>query len=282
MNRNLIILGLGVLLAVGIYLLAETRPEEARGNAPAAGMSAVDTAVIASDFDPFADYEARSDGSDSARVRRWTERLLSPDIDTLRAVAIADSLVGLAVERGYGGLLVVGEISRARFLGQASAWQRAGRTAFDIGSMARDDDAAAWFIGQARRAFARGLELDPGDAELSIDLAQCDLQRQETTMDGITRLLQVVEDDPDNVRANLLLARFGLVSGQYEKVLIRTEKVLSLQPANTQALFMAAQAHGGLGSFDEAVELLTRCRDLTDDPAFIEEIDALIQRWSAS
>ncbi|MBK7959387.1 MAG: tetratricopeptide repeat protein [Bacteroidetes bacterium] len=63
-------------------------------------------------------------------------------------------------------------------------------------------------------------------------------------MNGVTLLLNVVQTSPSHYGANLLLGKFGIVSGQYEKAIARLEKVVSLQSEKIEGYFLLADAYG--------------------------------------
>ncbi len=54
-------------------------------------------------------------------------------------------------------------------------------------------------------------------------------------MRGITILREVIEEDPNHVKANFWLGEFSLMSGQFEKAAPRFVKVLEVDAANADA-----------------------------------------------
>ncbi len=96
-------------------------------------------------------------------------------------------------------------------------------------------------------------------------------------MQGVGILRNIVAKDSNNVDAQLMLARFGIVSGQYDKAIARLEKVLYLQPQNTEALLLMAQAYEDTGLKPKAIEMLERCKKTIKDAEVLREIDNKIQ-----
>lgn len=99
----------------------------------------------------------------------------------------------------------------------------------------------------ATKSYEKSVQLDSNNTEAKIQLAQCYMEMGGQPMNGVQLLLGIVRKDSKNIKAQLLLAKFGLVSGQYEKVLERLQNVLSLQPQNRDALLMRAEAYAQTG-----------------------------------
>ena len=75
-----------------------------------------------------------------------------------------------------------------------------------------------------------------------------------------------------------MLAKFGLVSGQLEKVNQRLENVLSLQPQNTEALLMRAEVHARSNQFELAAKDLTTVKNNSKTPQPMkEQLEVAIQ-----
>lgn len=89
-------------------------------------------------------------------------------------------------------------------------------------------------------------------------------------MEGIGMLLDVVEEDPENVRALLYLGAFSVQSGQYGKAVERLEKVVSLEPEATDAWFYLGVAYAETGLKDKALEALQEFKALSTDAESIE------------
>jgi thioredoxin-like negative regulator of GroEL len=54
-------------------------------------------------------------------------------------------------------------------------------------------------------------------------------------MRGIAMLREVLEEDPNHVKANYWMGEFSWVSGQFDKAVPRFEKVLEVDPSNGEA-----------------------------------------------
>ena len=96
-------------------------------------------------------------------------------------------------------------------------------------------------------------------------------------MQGVSILLEIVRKDSANIDALLMLGRFGIISGQFDKAIARLEKILYLRPQNSEALLLLAEAYNGQGNKTKAIEMLERCKKTVNDPAAKKEIENYIQ-----
>lgn len=107
-------------------------------------------------------------------------------------------------------------------------------------------------------SYERAVSLDSNNIEAKLKLAQCYMEIQNEPMLGVQILLKIVEKDPNQIDAQILLSKFGLISGQFEKVAPRLEKILSLQPDNIQALLMKADMFAQQGKKEETAKILNQ------------------------
>ncbi len=107
-------------------------------------------------------------------------------------------------------------------------------------------------------SYERAVSLDSNNIEAKLKLAQCYMEIQNEPMLGVQILLKIVEKDPNQIDAQMLLSKFGLISGQFEKVAPRLEKILSLQPDNIQALLMKADMFAQQGKKEETAKILNQ------------------------
>lgn len=275
-KQTIITLIVGLILATTLYFVGETRPEEARN--PGSKTSQQDVQLTeATSFDPLADALEFTPQEDSAWFFSHINLLTQPPESlTPKDEPLLNELVEFGADNGFGGVLVLAENQLANLANQLEVWKNSGLTAYGIGQGAKNTDARNWFLQQAEKSFKNALALDTENPTIRLLLAKCYLQTEQSTMAGITLLLDLVEENPGNAQAQMLLARYGIVSGQFDKVLIRTEKVLSLQPDNGEAWLLRAEAQRGLGKTTEAVESLEESLNHISDSVLQKEINALL------
>jgi tetratricopeptide (TPR) repeat protein len=107
-------------------------------------------------------------------------------------------------------------------------------------------------------SYEKAVSLDSNNIEAKLKLAQCYMEIQNEPMLGVQILLKIVEKNPNQIDAQMLLSKFGLISGQFEKVAPRLEKILSLQPDNIQALLMKADMFAQQGEKEETAKILNQ------------------------
>lgn len=130
---------------------------------------------------------------------------------------------------------------------------------------------------------ALALNAEFTDAQISLATAYMESQgSSEEVMKGVTLLRQITDKDPGNIAANLILGKYGIVSGQFDKAAQRFEKVLSVDSLNADAYLYLAQAYQSLGEKEKAISALEKCRSLVNDPDFANDITAYIEKLKNS
>jgi len=158
-------------------------------------------------------------------------------------------------------------------------WTRAGNIYMAINMGEQNDEALAKFaVTKAAECYQKASDLNPEDLDLKINLASAHMEGGEQVMQGVQILLAIIEKHPDHIPANLILGRYGIVSGQYDKAVARLEKVVKLDPKNSEAFFYLAEAYNALGRKEDAVKTFEQCKKLVNDPGFSAEIDQYIEK----
>lgn len=120
------------------------------------------------------------------------------------------------------------------------------------------------FLNQNRViAYEKAVGLDSSNTDYRIRLAGAIMESGGPPMQGVAMLLEIVRKDSTNVDAQLMLANFGIVSGQFDKAIARFQKILYLQPKNEEALLGMAQAHESAGNRQEAITALENYAQVT-------------------
>lgn len=135
---------------------------------------------------------------------------------------------------------------------------------------------------KAANAYENAVELNPENTTARIRLASTYMDGNIQVMEGVQILLAIVDKDPNNIEANLILGRYGIISGQFDKAIHRLETVISQDPSNAEALYFLAEAYSGKGETEKAIRLFEKCKTLVNDPEFSSEIDGYIQRLKNS
>ena len=79
------------------------------------------------------------------------------------------------------------------------------------------------------------------DLDQKVEEAVLIIQSSEgAPMKGIAMLKEVLEQQPEHVKANFWLGEFSLYSGQFQKAIPRFEMVLKVEPDNKEAAIRLA------------------------------------------
>ena len=142
---------------------------------------------------------------------------------------------------------------------------------------APDDKVRRFLMENVISCYKSAVGLDSTNTANRIRLAGAYMEEGSQPMSGVLMLLDIVKKDSTNVDAQLMLGRFGLISGQIDKAIARFEKVLYLQPQNSEALYSLAEAYRNKGDKQKAIELFEKCEKTLTDPAAKKEIEKLIE-----
>ena len=175
----------------------------------------------------------------------------------------------------------------AEFKEDALVWEKTGDNFLSVlYGLQLPQPVQLFVMEQARESYQRSLDLDPDNVDASISLATTYLEGPQDgtnmSMQGVSILLGIVEENPDNVRAQLILGRYGIVSSQFDKAIERLEKVVALDSNNTEAYFFLGEAHKGKGDTIQAIDFFEKCKALVEDPQFKQQIDAYIEELKNS
>ena len=133
--------------------------------------------------------------------------------------------------------------------------------------------------GEAKELFQKALEIDPKNDSLKIGLGSSILfgNLGEGPMEGIRLIREVAERDPENMYAQFMLGLGGMISGQFDKAIERLLKVVQHQPDNVEAILMLADAYEQHNDKANAVKWYTAGRKYIQNADLQKEIDQRIK-----
>jgi len=227
--------------------------------------------------------------SDISEINIFNKSLNEKDVSTLNQLydeaknngnnTAADQLIQFYEEREQFNFAAYYHSLKAEISKDSENWEIAGDRQLSVSSNeAYDEIFNSKLYEQSLVSYQNAINLDPGNLDLQVKLGSAIVDRSPQPMQGISLLLGVIEKDSMHLNANLALGKFGIISKQYDKAAIRLEKVLSLQPENTEALFLASEAYSNLGDKEKAIRCLQKCRELVENEDLKKEIDAYMQQ----
>ena len=125
-----------------------------------------------------------------------------------------------------------------------------------------------WMAGNAKVLLEKALEMNPNNDTATINLGACYLfgSISDNPMQGILKVKQVVDKNPQNAYGQFILALGGKKSGQYDKAIERFLIVTQVQPNNLEAMVQLAECYELTNKKEEAIQWYTKVRDLVNIP----------------
>jgi tetratricopeptide (TPR) repeat protein len=143
-------------------------------------------------------------------------------------------------------------------------------------------DLQRWMASEAKELFEKALQKDPGNDSLKIGLGSCYLlgNISESPMQGIMMIREVAEKNPENMYAQFMLGLGGMISGQFDKAIDRLLKVVQHQPENIEAILMLAEAYERQNDKAGAMKWYQTSKKYIKNAGVVKEIDERIKLLS--
>jgi thioredoxin-like negative regulator of GroEL len=136
-----------------------------------------------------------------------------------------------------------------------------------------------YFVDKAIYAYQNVLNIDSNDVDAKLDMATCYIDgKPQQPMIGILMIREIAEKDTTNFKANYLLARLSMMSGQFDKAVARLKRVRLIDPTNYEPLLMLSDAYLSLNQKENAIDALKDCKKLLKNPNFAAAIEEQINR----
>jgi len=136
-----------------------------------------------------------------------------------------------------------------------------------------------WMATEAKELFEKALQIAPDNDSLKVGLGSAILfgNLGEGPMEGIMKIREVAERDPENMYAQFMLGLGGMVSGQFDKAIDRLLKVVQHQPDNVEAILMLADAYEQHKDKANAVKWYQEGKKHINNADVVKEIDERIK-----
>ncbi|MBC8053106.1 MAG: tetratricopeptide repeat protein [Sphingobacteriaceae bacterium] len=155
-------------------------------------------------------------------------------------------------------------------------WLKAGDLFTDAYQAEKDSLAQPALVQKAIETYQKALEILPASLDAKTGLGVAYVSGTPNPMQGITLLLDVVKQDPKNVKANLNLGLFSIKSGQFDKAVNRFKTVLEVKPT-PDTWFYLGSAYENLGQKSEAIAAYEKSKELAADPDLSRFVDNKIK-----
>lgn len=158
-------------------------------------------------------------------------------------------------------------------------WLKAGDVYTDSYQHLTDTVMAPLLTEHAKKAYEQALEFDEKNISARTGLGTA-LVNGPAPMAGITMLLDVVKEAPNDLKANYNLGLFSMRSRQFDKAVDRFNTVIKQTPNNAEVWFYLATSYENIGLKRDAVNAFQKSKDLAADPSLTQFIDRKIDELS--
>ena len=167
---------------------------------------------------------------------------------------------------------------KAKFDLKVESFLLSGRQYYFAFTSLKDSSLKENSLIEATSLFEKALELEPGNEEISLELALCYIEDPSAPMKGIMLLRKLVEENPQNENAIFNLGLLSMRSGQYNKAIERFEQILQFAPERHELFLYIADSYVQIGENDKAIVYFSRFKSETKDQSLRDEIDRYIKK----
>jgi tetratricopeptide (TPR) repeat protein len=155
-------------------------------------------------------------------------------------------------------------------------WVVAGDQLTTAYQTTQDSTSQPALVQKAITAYQTALKLNPTSLDAKTGLGTAYVSGTPNPMQGITLLLDVVKQDPKNIKANTNLGLFAMRSGQFDKAVTRFKTIIEQKP-DPEAWFYLATSYENLGQNKDAILAYEKSKELAANPGLSDFVDQKIQ-----
>ena len=155
-------------------------------------------------------------------------------------------------------------------------WVLAGDQLTTAYQTTQDSTSQPTLVQKAITAYQTALKLNPASLNAKTGLGTAYVSGTPNPMQGITLLLEVVKQDPKNIKANTNLGLFAMRSGQFDKAVARFKTVIEQKP-DPEAWFYLATSYENLGQNKDAILAFEKSKELAANPGLSNFVDQKIK-----
>lgn len=159
------------------------------------------------------------------------------------------------------------------------AWLKAGDKFTDAYQQSMDTLVQPVLVQKAINSYQKADKLKPNTLEVKTGLGIAYVSGTPNPMKGITLLLDVVKQDPKNLKANLNLGLFSMKSGQFDKAVERFKTVIEIAPS-AEAWFYLASSYESMNRNADAIAAYLKTKEIAADPNMSQFVDRKINELS--
>ncbi len=136
-----------------------------------------------------------------------------------------------------------------------------------------------WLANNAKDLYEKALVINPESDSSKIGLGACYIfgNISDNPMIGIAPIREIVEKNPDNLYAQLILGLGGIKSGQFDKAIERFLIIVKKQPDDLEAILNLAEAYDRKGDKTNAVKWYSEVKNKINNPEAVKELEERIK-----
>lgn len=262
MNKGqTIVVGVGVALLLVLYFVLDTKPEKQKAVEKTRALAAESTDLNA--LLPAA--KASLDAVSAGEIAALEQGLNRSEDDSVR-VGLLKQLSGRWYQAGQPAIAGGYAQQVAEQLQTEEAWSIAGTTFAICLQNMQEEKVRTYCTRRAIGAFENAISLNPANIAHRVNLALCYAENppSENPMQGITMLLELNQQHPDNVLILNSLARLAIKTGQYDRAKERLEAAYAQNAQNSSTVCMLAQVYEALNDQARATTFARQCEQLNN------------------
>jgi predicted Zn-dependent protease len=160
----------------------------------------------------------------------------------------------------------------------ATDYAQAGDLLVTAFENAADSTLSKSIANDAFSTLQRAIELDTNNIDNKVNMAATLMESRGQVMDGVPILLGIVKKTPNHLKANFILAKFAVVSGQNDKAIVRLNRLIALYPDYTDAYLVMAKAYTAKGDMMKAKTTLLTCQQHLNNAQAKAEVQQMIEK----
>ncbi len=159
------------------------------------------------------------------------------------------------------------------------SWLKAGDKFTDAYQQSMDTLVQPALVQKAISSYQKADKIKPNTLEVKTGLGIAYVTGTPNPMQGITLLLDVVKQDPKNLKANLNLGLFSMKSGQFDKAVERFKTVIDIAPS-AEAWFYLASSYENMDRKSDAIAAYLKTKEIAADPNMSTFVDRKVNELS--
>jgi len=160
-----------------------------------------------------------------------------------------------------------------------ASWLKAGDKFTDAYQQSMDTLVQPALVQKAISSYQNAYKIKPNTLEVKTGLGIAYVTGTPNPMKGITLLLDVVKQDPKNLKANLNLGLFSMKSGQFDKAVERFKTVIDIAPS-AEAWFYLASSYENMDMKTESIAAYLKTKEIAADPNMSQFVDRKVNELS--